>query len=405
MRRAFRTTLFLVVACVCAGRAWAQTEIDDVRKNSRVHFDDLYVTPTFQVKEFGLDTNVYNANGTTTPDFTATFSPGADLALPIARRALITSHVDSDFVYYAKYASQRSIDPNVTLQGKLFLHRITLFADSNYLNSRQPVNQEIDLRAQRTDKGASGGVDVRIFPKLDVSISAHTGSIRYAADQVFRGVDLEQSLADDLKTGMVAANYHLTPLTTLVLRTEVQEDRFLYSPQKSSDSYSIMPGVEFKPRALISGSAYIGFRQFNPLEAVVPKFSGLVADLSLRYTLRSATAFTVTANRDVQVSYEESEPYYISTSVGLLVRRQLVGSFDMTFGIQRFNYAYQDLVGVNPEVPRVDITYNYSTDVGYRLGRRSRVGVGVVYATRDSNQVEDVGYSRLRVGSTFNYGF
>lgn len=383
----------------------AQSEIDDVRKNYRLHFDGLYVTPTFQVKEFGLDTNVFNANGQQTPDFTANLSPGADLAFPIAHRALISSHVESDFVYFATYASQRSIDPNVTLRGKLFLHRVTLFADGNYLNSRQQVNQEIDARARRTDKGAGGGVDVRIGPKLSVSLSGHSGSIHYADDQFFRDVNLEQSLAENLQIVTLAVNYKATPLTTFVLRSEVQEDRFIYSTQKSSDSYRIMPGVEFKPRALISGSAYVGFRQFNPLESIVPPFSGLVADLTLRYTLKSATAFTLTANRDVQISYEDLQPYYLSTSVGLLVRRQLVGSFDATVGVQRYDNAYQDIVGAIPVVPRVDITYNYSGDVGYRIGRQSRVGVGVVYTTRDSNLVSEVGYDRLRFGSTFNYGF
>jgi hypothetical protein len=38
-----------------------------------------------------------------------------------------------------------------------------------------------------------------------------------------------------------------------------------------------MPGVEFKPRALIKGSAYVGYRRFTPSAAdVLPEFSGLV---------------------------------------------------------------------------------------------------------------------------------
>src|SRR5271154_1093853 len=103
MRRAFRTTLFLAVACVCAGRAWAQSEIDEARQNARFNLDGLYLKPTLKVKELGLDSNVFNVTGAQTPDFTATLSPGTDYAVPFAHRALIDGHTDVDFVYYLRY--------------------------------------------------------------------------------------------------------------------------------------------------------------------------------------------------------------------------------------------------------------------------------------------------------------
>src|SRR6185503_5156047 len=146
-----------LAAAVCAAAlrpipAAAQQQIDEARKNARLHMAGLYVTPTFQIKEFGLDTNVFNQSGEATPDFVTTLSPGADLAFPIAHRALLTSHVDADLVYFAHYATERSINPNVSLRASGFFHRLTLFADGNYLNSRQRLNQEIDARARRTDK-------------------------------------------------------------------------------------------------------------------------------------------------------------------------------------------------------------------------------------------------------------
>ena len=405
-RRVSRPGLLLMLCgSLWCGRAAAQDEIDAARK-AKVNFNGVYVTPTLQLKELGIDSNVFNRNGEQTPDFTTTLSPGADLALPFAHRVLVTSHVDMDFVYYAQYANQRSINPNVSVGAKGFLRRVTLFADGHYLNSRQRLNQEIDARARRLDKSAGAGIDVKIFPKISTSVSARSGRVDYADAQVFRDVDLRQSLAEDLSSATAAISFKATPLTTFVLRGQAQRDRFLFSPFKSSDSYRLTPGVEFKPRALISGSAYIGFGRFTPQNALVPRFSGAVAALSLRYVLRSATALTATADRDVQYSYLEIEPYFVSTSAGLLLRRQLAGAFDATVGAQRFNYAYRDLLpaGLNPAAPRVDITYNLSSDVGYRLSRKARLGVGVSYWTRTSNKASEVGYSGFRFGSTLSYG-
>ena len=42
-----------------------------------------------------------------------------------------------------------------------------------------------------------------------------------------------------------------------------------------------MPGVELKPRALISGSAYVGYRRFTPTTTgTLPTFNGLVSQLT-----------------------------------------------------------------------------------------------------------------------------
>jgi hypothetical protein len=194
-------------------------------------------------------------------------------------------------------------------------------------------------------------------------------------------------------------------LTTFVLRGDASQERFLVATLKNSDSYRVMPGVEFKPRALISGSAYVGFRRLAPLNSQLPEYRGAVAALALRYSWLSATAFSVTLDRDVQYSYQVTSPYYISTSVGLAVRRQLVGPFDATAGVQRVQNAYQDVMTLRPDLSRVDLTYNYFGDVGYRIGRKGRVGVGLSYWDRSSTRAADAAYRGLRIGSTVNYAF
>ena len=114
------------------------------------------------------------------------------------------------------------------------------------------------------------------------------------------------------------------PLTTIAVRYENLRDRFEFSPGRDADSYSVMPGVEFKPRALISGTAYVGYREFTPREPLqLPAFSGLVAQLGLSYTLLGSTTFGVSFRRDLTYSYEELQPFFVDTSVGASIRRAL----------------------------------------------------------------------------------
>jgi hypothetical protein len=407
IHRVLRKMALGLVAWLCAAPVLAQaTAIDDARKSARLRIGGLYLIPTLQLKEFGLDTNVFNVSEAQTPDFTATLSPGTDVAVPVAHRVLTTGHVDADLVYYQRYSDQRSIDPNLSGRTTLFVHRLSIFAGGHFINTRRRVNQEIDARARRIERGVEAGFNLRLFAKVTTGLSLRDDHEDYGAGQFFRGVGLRGALSLDSRALAAHVSYKATPKTTFVVRADGERARFPFSPVKNADSFRITPGVEFQPRALVAGTAYVGFRRFGPLNPLVPDYGGVVASLSLSYSLVSATKFTIVVDRDLDYSYLDSEPYYISTSVGFSVRRQLIGPFDTIVGVQRYRNNYQDLIVTSPQpIDRIDTTLNYSADVGYRLGRKGRLGVGVSYWTRDSNRVSQVAYEGFRFGSTLSYGF
>ena len=54
--------------------------------------------------------------------------PRADVWVPVARRALFQDRAGTDLVWYANYATERSIDPQFLGRGEVYIRRITLFA-------------------------------------------------------------------------------------------------------------------------------------------------------------------------------------------------------------------------------------------------------------------------------------
>ena len=385
----------------------SRQSIDDVRQNYRVHVGPLYVNPGVLLKELGVDTNVFNQPGDQKSDFTFTVTPKADVALAFARRGLLRTTAAVDAVYYADYESERSFDPQVAIRGEGYASRLTLFAQGEYLNTRQRPNYEIDLRSRHVDKKASAGASVGLTTKLSLELSGRMGAIRYDADQFFLGTSLRDTLNRDTTGYSVVLRDRLTSLTTVALRYDNEQDRFPYSPLRDNNSYRVVPGVEFKPRALISGSAYVGYRRLTPKNAQLPSYTGLVSQLGLAYTLLGATTFGVNYDRDVQYSYEAVNPYFLENSVGVFVRRALGGRFDVIVNAARHRYDYRDLVVLNaaPLEPRVDTTDNYGANIGYRMKRNTRVGVGASYFKRNSTREKVREYDGLRAGLTMNYGF
>jgi hypothetical protein len=395
----------LAAACVCLASAAAAQTPKDVRRDAEVHLGALYLTPTFAIKEFGVDTNVFNSRDEKS-DFTFTFAPRVRLWVPFGRRALMTTGVASDVVYYQRYGSERSINPDVTMRGEAFLGRVTPFLEAGYLRSRQRPNYEIDARSVREQKRLRAGVGVRLASKVTIEASAAHEALRYDADAKYNDVRLRETLNRTTTTTSIEARYAATPLTTFVLRAESDRDRFELSPLRDADSVTVLPGVELKPLALISGSAHVGIRRFEPTSLSLERFTGVVAAASLSYVLRGATKVTFTAERDLTYSYERLQPYYIVDGYGLTVRRQIVGPLDVTGGVQRHEYGYRDLVlpgEIVTDLDRVDVTRTWFGSVGYRLGGAMRAGFGTVYRSRGSSSTRSYGYSGYRFITTLDY--
>jgi hypothetical protein len=384
----------------------AAAQTVDPRADARGHVGPFYFTPTVNVEEFGVDTNVFNS-ADEKKDFTVTVAPHADVWVPFARRALLTTSVTSDIVYYQNYSSERSVNPDVRVRGDVFLNRVTLFAESGYLNTRQRPNFEIDVRARREEQVLRGGVQVRVSPKLSLEMAARQQQLDFASDASFNDTNLQVTLNRKSRSVAPTVRYELTPLTTIAVRAEAGEDRFEFSPLRDSETLRVTPGVEFKAPALVTGTAYVGVRRFTTSSDSLPDFTGTVASASLTHTLQGATRFTFTADRDITYSYEALQPYFVVDGYGLTVRRQLVGRTDVTIGAQRYKYSYRDLVlpGAGAfELDRVDRTTTWTATFGYRLGQATRVGLGTFYRQRESNSNRFRDYDGFRFATTVDYG-
>jgi len=399
-----RILRFVVAALLTAQAAFGQ-QITDPRGSARVHIGPIYATPGLAVQELGVDTNVFN-NFEEKKDFTFTVVPQATMWIPFARRALLTTAAATDVVYFQKYDSERSLNPQVRLRGEGVMGRILAYGEASYLSSRQRPNVEIDARLRRTERGARLGTSIRIDEKLSVELSGSQSDVSFAADAVFNDVNVRETLNRTTRAVLASFRDDVTPLTSVVVRGESATSRFPLSAVRDSDTYSVMPGVELKPRALISGSAYVGVRRFTPRSPLLPTFNGAVASATLNYTLQSSTRFGVTADRDVAYSFEPLRPYYVVDAYGLIVRRQIVGRADLTGGAMRQKDTYRDFSAsqVAAGDARMDVTKTYSASVGYRVGHDARVGFGAVYRQRESNNAERRDYQGFRFLTTLDYG-
>lgn len=408
-----RKVLPVVLLLCVVPTAFAQVntlEAENPREEARFRIGALHVTPAIFLKELGVDSNVFNEAGEERGDFTVTVTPEAQSWLPIAQRGLIKLTLATDMVWYKEFASERSIDPYVTLRGEAYLRRFTLYADTALSHARQRPSDEseIDVRSRRLDRSLRAGVDLRLTSKVSLDVHGRWNDVDWDADDSLLGGRLEETLNRTTRGVAAVARFRPTVLTTFELLVERFEERFPLSPERDGDNLRIMPGVTFEPRALISGVARVGVRHLRPVdETLLPEFKGLVSELGLSYDILGGTTVGVTHTRDVRYSFEITQPYYVDTGIGARIRRALGPRFDVIVSADRHRLAYEDfIVESGPQTPeRVDAVWNYGGSFGYRFGRDGRLGFGVTYWTRDSPTRPGREYDGVRIGTTATYGF
>ena len=395
----------LTILCFGATVSYAQTrEETDPLESMPFRFGALGLNPTLAVTNFGLDDNIFNDSTDPKSDFTMTVTPRLQARLRSAK-VLLSGAVATGLVYYQKFDDERTVDFATDGRVDVDLGWLRPYALASYLDTRERLNAELDVRAPRTQTTVAVGARVTLSPKTGLVFDLRRAGLDFAEGETFEGVDLSSTLNSTTKTIEGGIELYLTPLTTLAITASSQTDRFDESPERNADTLRILPTIRMEAPAIIQGSLGVGYRRFSAIDPDTPDYSGVVVQGSLTHTFGERTKIDLSLSRDVQYSFEPTEPYYLTTGFRVVLTQQLQESLDVraTAGRDRLDYREEATTAV-PNDTRTDRASVLGGGVGYRLQPNLRVGVDVEFAKRASDRV-DRRYDRTRVFASMTYGF
>jgi hypothetical protein len=380
----------------------AQTPDDSIER-ARVQLGPLGLTPSIAVTNLGVDTNVFNQFEEARSDFTFTVSPQLDASLRAGRwRLRVASR--SDLVYFQKYSSERSIDGALDSRLERRGSRVTPWFTAASASGRQRFGYDIDLRFRRDVRDLAAGVDTRVAGRTRVGVSARRITYRHDPDAEFDGSSLRDVLDRRRDALGLTFQHPLTPLTTFVASGQRAYDRFEFTPGRDAESNRIDTGFDLSPSALIAGRGRVGYQRFVGTGGALPDYSGTVASVTASSVVGGRTRIEVTSERDLDYSLEVFYPYYVRTGATVTVTPRLTTRWDVRarLGMQRL--AYRAATGVpGLQQDRVDRFGLMGAGIGYRLGRDTRVGVGVDRERRESPVLRHA-YEGYRTGISVTYG-
>ena len=108
--------------------------------------------------------------------------------------------------------------------------------------------------------------------------------------------------------------------------------------------------------------------------------------------------------RDIQYSYQVTQPYYVQTGGTFSVTQRIAGPFDVAGRLTVQQLAYRNREGLDQLFgDRVDHVRMYGGSLGYHVGPDLRIAFNVDQQSRDS-EVDHQRYEGLRMGVSVTYG-
>jgi hypothetical protein len=400
--------LILVTLLLATAVRPAAAQVAEPPGNAPVQAGPLVLAPVLRLTNVGYDNNVFYRDDSPRGDVMATFSPSVDSWFRMAHgRASGRSQFD---VYYFRTATDlRAVDSEHSAQIEIPVNRVQPYFSARLLNTRQRQNLEISSLDRRRAVSLRGGFDVRLTAKTTAGVFATRDGLHYDANSLFGDIDLSRVLNHTSVGQGANISYALTPLTSINVEAQRQQDKFDLTPDRNSDNLRVTTGVTFAPRALIHGGASVGVQKRKFLVGTKSAAAtGSFVAVDLGYTLLGRTVFSFNAHRELEYSYLIAQPDYVSSGATVAATQRLGQSWELGGSIGRHHLLYNPDPLTSPIGVLIgsytDTVLISSGDIAYILGH-SRIGFGFQYSERLAANTLNPGYQRLRLGSTFTYAF
>jgi hypothetical protein len=375
------------------GRSTAQER----KQPGHYRLGPIHVTPRLQIKDAGVDTNVFQTLERPTRDEVVVFGPRVESVMAL-RRLRVTSLAFVEVNYFHREGEERFIDFYGDARAELDAGPLTFFAFGGGGQFHNRFSIDVDERLKRQEKRSYAGLTCRLGRRGSATVQGGNEVLTFAPSTFRLGGFVKEAMDRNSLVGTAQLRYAVTRKTTLVLSADALEDRFFSQPLDSPrvrQSYRYLAGVELGPRALVSGKLLLGMRQFpGTLAHGSPPYEGPVILADLTIPLRVAR-LRVQGDRDVQYAgslvavgllrYRNAfvyDRYRGEASFGLPLG--LVGVLSAGFEKARYllPYPYPDAFHLQD---RVDHRWMAGGGLARQFGDQVRVGAHVQWARRVSS--------------------
>lgn len=405
-----RIATFVAVALLLAVPAAAQSfrppdPFSKPWETAQVKFGPIYVAPTFELRNVGVDDNVFNDPASPRNDLTGTLGMRSLVGLHFGDAVSFQIVQDNSYIYFRRYRSERSIDNGLSFVLEFRSRVFRPWVRFEKQKTSQRAGLEIDERAERKTPNFDFGVDVTSGFRLGASFAARRSKLRYADTEFYDLTNLSEALDSQSDAYQGFLRYELSDLSDFIVGVDYLRDRFTKSPLRDNDSFYYYAGVRTKTGATIVGSATAGIRQQKHTDPRVPDFKGIIADVDLALVPNEFVRLDLNGGRDLGYSYQEKYPYFVQQTGGGTLTNRFSDHLDVVASARATWLRYDETMAGLKD-PRTDRTVVLGIGTGYFLGGGSGTRLGILFERAQRvSPIADRNYVTNRFSSNYRFSF
>jgi hypothetical protein len=397
----------LLAALAVLALAHAAQGAERPARRGRFRLGPFHLTPRFELRNAGVDTNVFATRTDPIPDTAVVGRASLDGFLPVGKRLLFSGDGYLDLNYFRREESERSLDFGGEGLAELQAGRFRLFGGGGGLQAKQRFSVEVTERVLRQERWANAGLELELSGRISVRGTGAAHQYEFGS-LLLDGEDIKTQLDRRSLSGTAELLYDLTRKTTAVVSAERIEDRFfaqIGQSRRTTLSYRYLAGVELSERAIVSGKVLAGIRQLAGSFGVQRDgYRAPALQVTAGTKLGRFGRLDLVGERDVLYSAEgvrvedlRLRSAYIYTryrgeaTLGLPL--ELLGSGFAEWQEARFLLPQRQGEGF----ARVDHVYAFGGSLLRRFGDAVRIGGTVAWTQRLSN-LETLAYRGLSYG-------
>lgn len=365
----------------------------------------IYFAPTFEVRDVGVDNNVFNDRSNPKSDLTGTLAVRSLFGLHFGESLVLQVTQDNRYIYFRRYRSERSIDSGLGAVLEWRTEKFRPWLKWSKAKSSQRVNDEIDHRADRKFPDLGGGFDLDAAFRLGLSMAVRRASLTFADTEEFNGVNLADVMNNTSTQYQAFLRYEISELSDFILGADYQRDRFKTRPDRDNNAYYYYAGLRTRQGAQWVGDIGVGFRQMDHTQAGIPNFNGVTASANIALIPSEYFKFEFGGGRDVAYTYLEAFPFIVDSRASLTATSRVIDHMDIVASGRAHWAHYGDSLD-GTAVPYTERTDVFSIGVGYYVGggNGTRIGLQFERAARTSPEANRQ-YRTNRLSTSYRFSF
>ena len=293
-------------------------DFENALSDARWRWGALRLTPWYELKDVGYNSNVFGSTTNQQSDFNVTAGAGLRAYVPVGSKVNLAIHALPEYVWWNELENRRRLNGRYGAGLFGYFDRLTMDVEGTYAEQQSYANSELEQPINTVRQRVKGGAEFSFYKRLSVFGSGETEQWRYDEADI-TGQQGARLVALDRRENVARGGLRYRFESGFLIGAGVERSVVDFSrPEldRSNEGTSPLLEIQWLPPQ-INIDAAIAFRKLEPKgESLFQSFDGVTGRFLFGWRPGATLTYQLYARNDLVYTIFEEASYYENQRVG-----------------------------------------------------------------------------------------